>query len=277
MKKILREPVVIFIVIGISFYLLSIWISNSRIEKNKRIVVTSEEVEQLSRRFSRTWMRPPTEKEMKNLIDSHIRDEVYYREALAMGLDENDQVIRNRMRQKLELLMSNLASANVPSDQILRNYLQENPEKFRMESKISFLQVYLNPDNRPDLDKDARKILEQLESGDSPEALGDPTLWGYEFDQYTQTEIARQFGLDFADQISEIPPNEWVGPLYSGIGGHLVKVTRKIEGRLPELPEIRDIVEREWLAERSRELKDTAYEKLLEGYDVSVEMEGMSD
>ena len=277
MIRILREPVFLFIIIGIAFYLLSNWISHSRIKENKLIVVTSEQVEQLATRFSRTWMRPPTDNELKNLIDNHIRDEVYYREALAMGLDANDQVIRGRLRQKLELLMSNLASANAPSDQILRNYLQENPNKFRIETKTSFLQVYLNPDNHPDLDSDASKILERLQSGVSPESVGDPTLWGYEFDNYSHNEITRQFGIEFADQLIEIPPGAWVGPLYSGIGGHLVKITKKVEGRMPELSEIRDIVEREWMTERTRELKDAAYEKLLEGYEITIDREGKID
>ena len=99
MIRILREPVFLFMIIGITFYLVSNWISHSRKKENKLIVVTSEQVEQLATRFSRTWMRPPTDNELKNLIDNHIRDEVYYREALAMGLDANDQVIRGRFPQ----------------------------------------------------------------------------------------------------------------------------------------------------------------------------------
>ncbi|UCF63446.1 MAG: peptidyl-prolyl cis-trans isomerase [bacterium] len=277
MNRILREPIVTFLIIGIAFYLLGNWISSSRIKENQRILVTSEQVVQLATQFSRTWMRPPTPDELKNLIASHIRDEVYYREALEMGLDANDQVIRSRLRQKLELLMSNLASANVPSDQILRNYLQQNPDKFRMEPKISFMQVYLNPDNRPDLETDARKILLRLQSGISPEEVGDPTLLGYEFEQYSYNEISRQFGIEFASQLIKIPPGDWVGPLYSGIGGHLVNVTEKIEGKMPELSEIRDLVEREWIAERTKELKDAAYKKLLERYEVTIEEEGRID
>jgi hypothetical protein len=192
-------------------------------------------------------------------------------------LDRNDQVIRRRMRQKLELLMSNLASANVPSNQMLTTFMQENPDKFRMDPQVSFLQVYLNPDKHQDLDKKAQNILARLKAGVSPAEVGDPTLWGYEFEQYTQSEIARQFGDDFANQVVKISPGDWTGPLYSGMGGHLIKVTERVEERMPELAEIRDIVEREWMAIRTKELKDAAYKKLLEGYEVIIEEEGTEE
>ena len=125
-KTLLREPIVLFILIGSALYLLHAFAFNSDPSARKQLTVTSNQLSQLEVGFSNTWMRPPTEIELEGLIASHIKDEVFYREAIAMGLEENDQVIRNRLRQKLELLMDNMASVNVPSEQLLKKAFKDS-------------------------------------------------------------------------------------------------------------------------------------------------------
>ncbi|MGD2011167.1 MAG: peptidylprolyl isomerase [Desulfobacterales bacterium] len=270
-KNIWREPLVHFLLIGAALFLLFSFTNNPAGDNPNRIVVSPGQVEQLSSNFSRTWLRPPTEDEMAGLVREHVRDEVYYREALAMGLDQNDTLIRRRMRQKMEFILEDLTSESEPNDQVLMTFLQQHPDKFRLEPWVSFRQVYLNPDNRPNLEADARIMMADLRSGAKPETLGDPTLKGYEFRSAPQSVIARSFGNAFAQEIIALEPEDWTGPLYSVVGGHLVLVTDRREGRLPELTEIRAEVEREYLARRRKELKDTAYHKILEGYEVVIE------
>lgn len=277
MKKLLNEPVIIFIFIGLILYFLHGWIVHSEEADDKRIFISNDQTIQLIAQFERTWMRSPTESEVQNLIQNYIRDEVYYREAVRMGLDQNDQVIRQRIRQKLEMLMDNMASATVPSDQMLFNYMDENKDRFWLEHRLSFRQVWINPDGHQDLEADAQLILSQLKKGASPQDVGDATLIGYEFDLLTESEITRQFGADFTSQIVEVVPGEWTGPIYSGLGVHLVKVTKRVEGRMPELSEIRKTVEREWTVERTKQLKEAAYQKLLEHYEVVYEREEIKE
>ena len=276
-KTLLREPIILFILIGSAFYLLQALTFNNKPSARKQIIVTSEQLKQLENGFSNTWMRPPTEIELEELIANYIKNEVFYREALAMGLEENDQVIRNRLRQKLELLMDNMASVNVPSQQMLETYLQENEDDFKGDYQVSFIQVFVNPEVHSDPQLAAMNLLEQLQDGTRPEDLGDRTLMGYSFPDYTQTDVARRFGTDFAVQLIQAEPGGWKGPLYSGMGLHLIKIDHFENGSLPELSEIRSSVEREWMAKKKSELKLAAYEKLLEGYDVVIEEKGESE
>ena len=276
-KTLLREPIVLFILIGSVLYLLQALVINNKPTAIRQIIITSEQLKQLESGFSNTWLRLPTEIEMEGLIADQIRNEVFYREALAMGLEENDQVIRNRLRQKLELLMDNMASVNVPSQQMLEAYLQENTDDFKKDYQVSFIQVFVNPELHSDPQVLAENLLDQLQDGASPEDLGDRTLMGYVFPEYSQTDVGRRFGTDFARQIMLVKSNDWNGPLNSGIGFHLIRIDHFESGTMPELSEIRSSVEREWMARQKSELKAAAYEKLLEGYDVQIEEKGDSE
>jgi hypothetical protein len=271
MKKLWREPLVHFLIIGASLFLAFDLTQTERTGAPNRIVVEAGQVAQLAAQFERTWLRPPNEKELAGLVETYVRDEVYYREAMAMGLDRDDPQVRRRMRLKLEFLLEDLTGAEPAADEVLRAYLQQHPDRFRIEPRLSFRQVYLNLDRRQDLAADAEQTLADLRAGVSPETLGDPTMLPYEQTAATQSEIARTFGETFAQEVIALEPGVWSGPLHSGFGAHLVLVTEHREGRLPELAEVRAEVEREYLVQRRKELKDLAYRKLREGYEVVIE------
>ena len=270
-RNLLREPLVHFMLIGAGLFLLFNFTNGPAVDKPDRIVVTPAQVEQMEARFSKTWMRPPTEDEMAGLIESLVRDEIYYREAVAMGLDRNDPSVRQRMRLKLEFLLEDLSTVAEPGDDVLAAYLKEHPDKFRVEARFSFRQVYLNPDKHQNMEADAKRVLALLIRGAASESVGDSTLVQGEYRLATESDIERQFGEPFARQVVALEPGAWAGPLYSGLGGHLVKVTERVKGRLPELAEVREQVEREYLALRRKELKDDTYQRLRAGYEVVVE------
>ena len=270
-KKAMREPLVHFLLIGAGLFLLFNFTNGPARDQPDRIVITQLQVEQLKARFSRTWMRPPTKAEKAGLIDSLVRDEIYYREAVAMGLDRNDPSVRQRMRMKLEFLLEDLSTVAEPGDDVLTAYLKEHPDKFLVEARVSFRQVYLNPDKHPDMEADAKRMLARLKRGAVPGSVGDTTLVQDEYSLATRSDIEHQFGEPFARQLFALAPGAWTGPLYSGLGRHLVKVAERVEGRLAELAEVRDQVEREYLALRRQELKDMTYQKLRAGYEVVVE------
>lgn len=277
MKKLFREPIILFLLIGGLFYILNNWLVKKSIPEEKKIEISTSQIQQIAAQFSKTWMRQATDEELQALINDHIRDEVYYREAIGMGLDNNDAVIRRRMRQKLEMLLNDMAATRVPSDQVLTNFMNENEEKFSKDPVISFQQIYLNPDKRSDIKSDALSILEDLKNGKNSEELGDATMLGYAFSEYTQNEIARQFGDEFANNIVKLGVGDWQGPVRSGLGFHLVKIDVFIPGEMPQLSEIRDKVEREWMAETSKELKDEAFEELLKDYEIIFEKAAEDD
>lgn len=270
-KRLWREPLVHFLLIGSALFLAFEFMQERDGNAPKRIVVEASQVELLAAQFKRTWLRPATEDELTRLIEGYVRDEVYYREALAMGLAQNDPMVRQRMRLKLEFLLEDLNAEETPGDEELTAYLQHHLDEFRVEPQISFHQLYLNPDKHRDLVTAAERMLASLNEGAAPEPVGDPTLVPDEYTLATPSEIARYFGEAFAQDVVALEPGAWTGPIYSGLGGHLVKVTERVEGRLPELTEIRNQVERAYLAQRRQELKDIAYQKLREGYEVVIE------
>ncbi len=273
LRILLREPLFHFLLIGALLFVVFALRQSPQTESANRIVVDAGQIEQLAAQFQRTWMRPATPRELDGLVESLVRDEVYYREALALGLDKDDPVMRRRMRQKLEFIFEDL-TAETPTEEQLSVYLEENSDYFRIEPRVSFQQLYLNPDNRVDPVGDAARLLVSLEEGASPATAGDPSLLPSELTRASTSEIARSFGREFADEVSKMPPGGWLGPVYSGLGVHVVRVTHREEGRLPELAEVRPIVEREWLAKRRQELKDLSYERLREGYEIVVEYPG---
>ena len=270
-KVLWREPIIHFLLIGAVLFLAFDLRQDTNIAAPNHIRIDAGQVEQFVAQFKRTWLRPPTDAELISLIDGYVRNEVYYREALAMGLDQNDPVVRQLMRRKLEFLLEDLTAEKAPDDEALSIFVQRNPDRFREEPHLSFIQVFLNPSKHPDLTSDAGKALARLNNGSSPETEGDLTFEEQTYEKVTPNEIKRVFGDAFSRQLVELEPGGWVGPIFSGYGGHLVKVIAKQEGRIPPLAKIRDKVEREYKAERRRELKDIAYQKLRERYEVTLE------
>ena len=269
-KRLWREPLLHFLLIGAVLFLLYAAGREGEGDDTRRIVVSAGQVEQLYARFERTWLRPPTREELDALIESHVRDEVFYREAVAMGLDRNDTQVRKRMRLKLEFLLEDLG-VEAPDDTVLEAFLQQHRDRFRTQPRVSFRQVYLDPDRHNDPAEAARAMLAELQAGADPDALGDATMLPRQFSQATQADIARSFGVDFAAEVAGTAPGGWTGPLYSAYGVHLVRVSEREPGRLPGLSQIREQVEREYLAEQRNEQKEQAYRQLREGYEITIE------
>jgi hypothetical protein len=275
MKKLLKDPLLHFLLIGAALFLVFGLIkSPAGIEEN-RIVITSGDIEALQANFARTWQRPPTESEVSGLIEDRVRDEIAYREAVAMGLDQGDSVIRRRLRMKMELIVEDVAGLLPPTDEDLKAYLVEHRESFRQQPQVSFIHVYLNSDKRgARVEDDAREILARLSAAGidaDPESYSDPSMLPKELPLYYIKDIGRLFGADFSRQILEVKPGAWTGPVWSSYGLHLVYVRERIEGRDPKLDEVRKEVEREWSAMRRKEFKQATYKKLRERYTVTIE------
>ena len=270
LSRVWREPLLHFLLIGFALFLYYDLAGNNDEVPPKRIHVERGQVQQLAATFERTWSRPPTPQELDAMIEGHVREEVFYREALAMGLDQDDPLVRRRLRMKLEFMLDDLASQDV-DDTVLDTYLQQNADNFRVEAQLSFIQVYLNPDQRANIDADAARLLARLNDSADPSSLGDPTLAPRVYQLARQSEIARDFGEEFAANVASLPPGDWSGPHYSPYGAHLVRIEKRIESRLPALAEVRDRVLREYHAAQRKQQKDLAYQKLRETYEITVE------
>ncbi|MEJ2472219.1 MAG: peptidylprolyl isomerase, partial [Desulfuromonadales bacterium] len=261
MKKLIREPLVHFLIIGAGLFLLYAWKVNPAAlqggSQSDTIIVAQETINQLVAAFTRTWMRPPTAGEVDNLIENHIRDEIYYREAVAVGLDRGDAMIRRKLRQKMEFILEDIAAQSEPTDAELQNFMQEHPEKYRVDPQISFRQVYVNADRKgANAEERARLILEQLRNGTEPDSLGDQSLIAFPTALTSLWDIEKQFGEAFGKQLLQLPPGQWVGPVRSGFGLHLIYVEESVAGRIPALDDVRDRVKRDWGVALQAKLKD---------------------
>jgi hypothetical protein len=273
--KLLREPLVHFLLLGAVLFGVFALVGDRTSERAGHIVVTPGHLEHLMVSFTRTWQRPPTAQELAGLIDDYIREEVLYREAVAMGLDRDDTIVRRRLRQKLEFLTEETAEMAAPSDEELQTFLQQHLDAFRIEPRLAFQHVYLSRDRRGDAaHAEAQQLLLQLTGGEAavhPTALGDPFLLPPAFALVSRSEIARLFGDAFATQLQHLELGRWTGPIESAYGVHLVFVRERVDGRIPALAEVREAVQREWLAARRKEVHEQFYQRLRARYTVSVE------
>jgi len=274
LRALLKEPLVHFLVLGLIIFAVYHALNRSNEQEPDKIVVTQARIEQLAGLFAKTWQRPPTAAELKGLIDDYVKEEILYREALALGLDNDDTVIRRRLRQKMEFLSDTVIGALNPTDDELETYLKYNMSKFELDPQIAFEQVFLNPERRGDqIEEDAASILEALNSNASADAakLGDATLLPLELDLTSATRISQTFGPQFAKAIDQLTPGAWGGPIKSTFGTHLVRVNKREPGRVPALSEARAAVKREWATEQRKKLEDKRFAELLKRYDVSIE------
>ena len=279
MKRWLKEPLLHFLLIGTGLFLLFGWGSGSvavpqgqAVASSPEIIVSAGEVRHLMETFEKTWQRAPTDDDMQKLIDDYVRDEVYYREAQAAGLDRDDSVIRRRLRMKMEFLFEDIGAQLEPTDEELRVYLEKHSGEYRTESRIGFRQVFINTDHRgAKAETDAQEILNRLNAGAAPETFSDTTMLDLEVRLSPLWELRQQYGETFSNRLLELKPGRWEGPLRSGFGLHLVRIEQREEGSLPELSAVREKVKQGWLIARQQELKDAAYAKLKERYRVVVE------
>lgn len=276
LKSILREPLVHFLLLGAALFALDAWLRpTAATPANTEIVVSEARIRNLAQNFRRTWQRPPTREELDGLVESHVREEVFYREALALGLDRDDTIIRRRLQQKIEFISEEAAALAQPTDEELNAYLKANADAFRVEPRVTFSQIYLDPRKRSStLDADAKRLLAALNSGSAsqdPARLGDRLMMlEPRYEGESKTELARLFGSEFAEALVKQPAGLWAGPIASGYGVHLVKVESLVAGGLPELAAVRPLVEREWANAKRQELSKVFYEKLRAKYAIKV-------
>ncbi len=275
MNKLLRDPLSHFLAIGMVLFALSFWIGGPSEDSLRIIRLSANDLEGIKQMWAKTRFRPPTEVELKGLIDSRIKEEILYREALALGLAEDDTIIRRRLAQKMEFLGEGLIDPGEPSEADLHTYLKDHSEQFQEPARISFEHVYLNPERRGEnVEQDAQALLVSFQAREGAvdaHHAGDPILLDTRFDLASQTLITNTFGKEFAEAMMDLTPGQWQGPVRSAYGLHVVYVHERQKSRLPDLNEIRDRVRLALLSERRRDSKDKFYKTLREHYEIIVE------
>ena len=270
-SKLLREPTLHFLLIGIFLFLLYGRVAPES-DDSRTIEVSQARIDALTQQFQAVWSRPPTEPELRGIIDAFVRDEVLYREGVAMGLDGDDPVIKRRVRQKMEVMSEESGAQLLPTDAELSAYLAKHPEKFRRPPVLSFEQVFFSGDTTvADIEAQSKAALAGLERGEPAAGFGQATMLPGAVNNQPLDLIARDFGEAFAEQLAELPVNDWQGPIRSGFGAHLVRIGKREPAAMPPLAEIRTAVVREWENARRERNRAESYRAMAKNYRIVID------
>lgn len=275
-RRLLREPTLHFIVLGALLFLAYPWLAPAPPRPAApEIVVSAGKVESLLAGWVEEWQRQPSEAERDELIEDEVRSEVLAHEAVARGLDRNDDAIRTLLREKMELIAENSAVIAEPSEADLQAYCATHLREFGGGATVSFTQVVLDPSRHgATVEQDAAAVLAQLRAGGGaidPATLSDPSELETDYADLPQEQVESMFGPEFAQQLAAMEPGQWAGPIGSPQGVHLVRLGAWGEVAPQPLDEVRDVVREEWHMARLQEARDEAYRALRARYRITVE------
>ena len=269
-KRILREPLLHFLILGGLLFLAYDQLGGDAPPRPDEIVIDAARIEMLQKQFERTWQRPPMPPELGGLVDAWLREEIFYREGLALGLDQGDPVVRLRVAQKMDFISEGLL-VEPPDEPALHSWFEEHAEQYRVDPIFTVQQVYYDPGRFDDEWAGAVAAARAaLASGTEPEPLGG-TLMPAAMADVSAREVSRVFGADFTNTLADAPVGRWHGPVQSGFGVHLVRLEERIPGRIPALAEVRDEVERDYLAQQREAMNDALYDSLRSRYTIRYE------
>lgn len=262
-SDLLREPLVYFLLAGVALFVLTGALSG---DDARHIVVSDAERARLSAQWQAQMGRAPTDNELSALVEQWIREEIYYREAIAMGLDQDDVIIRRRLAQKLTFLTEDLATAEAPSRDMLRAFYEAHLDRYQEPARWTFSHRYFSGERREQPQAEARAALEVLAEGAAP--TGDAFMLQQDYVGRSQREIAELFGREFAAALAELPTGSWQGPVRSAYGWHLVRMDDRQPPRQLPFPEVVDRVAADYRQEARQEANEAYYQSLRARYEI---------
>jgi hypothetical protein len=275
MKRFLREPLVHFLLIGGALFGIYGFTRGSptAVPQSRQIQLTLDDISQLVVLFQSQWRREPTPEELGRMVEIKVQEEILYREALAMGLDKDDTIVKRRMAQKMQFLAEDVAAAREPTTAELKEWYEQNRDKFAHPARLSFRHLYFSPDRRGGSARgDAVKALARL--ADQPEdsrlaaTLADPFMFQDYYRDRAPEYLGKEFGPRFALAVAKLPTGSWQGPIESGFGWHLVFVDTVVPGRVPAFEEVEPDVKTAWLGEQKALAWEKAYKDMRANYTV---------
>ena len=199
--------------------------------------MTEDDIRQLDAGFTAHWLRHPTAKEMGNLVDEKVREEVLYREALSLGLDKEDTIVKRRLAQKMEFLAEDVSALREPQINELKEWFEKTRNALRYLAGFGFITStfhWIARARRPA--KPPRVYTRNLpEPVDSPVAtrMADPFMFQDYYADCAEDQVAKIFGTKFSKALFQLQCGSWQGPIESGLGWHLVWVDSMTPARVP--------------------------------------------
>ena len=275
--RLIREPLVHFLLIGALLFGLHTYIHTTNgANRSDLITVSPQLVNQLSKTWERQWKRPPTDRELQHLIESNVQEEVLYREALAMNLDQNDTIVRRWLVQKMDFLSRDMIPPVEPTDEEVKAYFESHSQDYIQPARVSFTHIFFDADRRgAKAQSDAVAVLNQLNAekpiSDRSPQLGDRFMLNYDYIAQEPLDVRQYFGKTFTDALFELEPGQWQGPVESGYGLHLIRVSDRRSEQAADLSQVYEDVKRTLMDERRIEANDAFYQALLSKYNLKID------
>jgi len=270
LRRVIREPLIHFLIAGVLIFAVYDVVDGEAVESSQNVITIGDgELQFLRTQFEKLWGRAPTDREMTPLVREFIREEVLYREGVAMGLDRDDVIVRRRIGQKMEFLVGDLAVPAEPNDETLAKYLEANRDKYREPPHLTFTHVYFNVDHRGEkARRDAEAVLAEIGDRERAPEMGDRFALSVDYAGKTAREVDQSFGSAFGEQLLEVPVGKWFGPVESAYGLHLVRVLERTQPRLPDFDELRDRLSTDYTFQTRKAANAQALELLTERYQI---------
>ena len=237
LKRWLREPLLHVTLIGAMLFVVYYALNPGagQLQDSNRIAITADDLAQIRLAWMAQWQRPPTPEEMRNLLEGKIREEVLSREAVALGLDKDDTIIKRRLAQKMEFVMEDTSALREPSDDELKRWFAQNAQRFATPSLVTFRHLYFSPDlrgvhARDDAMEALRKLAGKTEEASELQKLSDSFMFQDFYAERSPDQVAGIFGTAFAQALLRLEQGKWQGPVESGLGWHLVWVESTMPG-----------------------------------------------
>lgn len=275
LTRLRSEPLWLFLLLGSLVFVLDRVTPDAVEPSEYRIDLSTEQIERIRAVWLAQTNRLPSQQEMNALVEDTVREEILFREALRLGLDKDDVIVRRRMAQKMGFFLEDASASVTPSESDLREFFDAHVDRYRSPERFSFSHIYLSRDVRGDSTRaDAERILTSLEDPANAtdwRRLGDPFMLLREYAERSEQEIVELFGGTFARTVRDLPIGSWQGPVESAYGLHLVKVEARIAPREPVFEQLRSTVEEDYITEQRRLANENYYRKLRDRYEITIE------
>lgn len=275
-KRLFREPLLHFLLIGFVLFLVyGLFTPSAPSSGSSRIELSAEDLNQLQVTWMAQWKRLPTDEEMRGLIDNRVEQEILYREALALGLEQNDEIIKRRLAQKMEFLAEDVSAIREPQPEELKAWFEKNSAQFALPGRITFRHLYFSPDKRGEqARRDAEQSLQRLAGTTSDSAsdsgFGDRFMDQNYFVDCSSEQVSKVFGSKFSESLFKLQSSgAWQGPVESGLGWHLIWIETITPGRIPSFEEVDpEQIKSEWTSYRREETKRKAFADIRQRYEI---------
>lgn len=271
-KHCLREPLLHFLIAGFALFVLYGGLHSSTVTQDpQRIEITTDDIQRIEISWRARWQRPPTDQQLQGMLDEYVKEEILYREALKLGLDKGDTIIRRRLAQKMDFLAEDVALLREPAPGVLEAWYNQHQDQYAPPPLATFHHVFFASDKRGvAAQAQSQAALNTLTDKNSGQ--GDAFLFKDRYAEQSQDQVARDFGSTFATALFQQTPGHWVGPVESGFGWHLVWIDALSKPGAPPFETVAQQVKSDWLSEQRTESKRSNFDALKANYEVVVLM-----